>query len=232
MRFAQKLQAGILVRRYKRFLADVRLASGETITIHCPNSGSMLGCSDPGSPVCFSESSNPKRKYAHTLEMVQVAGSWVGVNTARTNALVREAIEAGRVREFAGVGRIDAEVRTSENSRLDFLLHRGGEKIYLEVKNCSLAEGGVALFPDAVTARGTKHLEELLRLRRQGHGAAVFFCVQRGDAESFRPASQIDPLYGRTLAEAAAGGVQVLAYRAEVSPAGIEVAVPLPVFVG
>jgi sugar fermentation stimulation protein A len=232
MKFDQKLQPGTLIRRYKRFLADVELDKGKTITVHCPNSGSMLGCSEPGSPVMLSRSENPKRKYPHTLEMVQAGSVWVGVNTTLTNHLVREALEDGVIEEFGRPEKIRAEVKTSANTRLDFLLECQGKKVFMEVKNCSLAEDGRAMFPDAVTARGTKHLLELEALRREGHGAAVFFCVQRDDADSFAPATHIDPLYSETLAQVQEAGVMVLAYRADVSPGEIRVAWKLPVKIG
>ena len=195
MQFNQELQSGILIRRYKRFLADIELVSHKVITVHCPNSGSMLGCSEPGSPVMFSRSENPKRKYPHTLEMVRVGSSWVGVNTSLTNRLVREALENNVIAELSELHAITQEVKTSDNTRLDFLLQRKGKNIFLEVKNCSLAENRVAMFPDAVTARGTKHLLELAALKRQGNMAYVFFCVQREDADYFKPAGHIDPVY-------------------------------------
>jgi len=203
MQFDQELQPGKLVRRYKRFLADIELSNDKTITVHCPNSGSMLGCSEPFSPVMLSRSDNPKRKYPQTLEMVQVDSVWVGVNTALTNRLVREALENGVINEFGRLDAITQEIKTSDNTRLDFLLEQKGKKIFLEVKNCSLAVNREAMFPDAVTARGTKHLRELALLKQQGNGAAVLFCVQRGDVDYFEPASHIDPLYAETLVKVA-----------------------------
>ena len=232
MQFNQEQQPGILVRRYKRFLADIQLGSGEIITVHCPNSGSMLGCSEPGSPVMLTSSDNPRRKYSRTLEMVHTGAVWVGVNTALTNRLVREALENGIIKEFGKLDAISQEIRTSDHTRLDFLLEQQGKKIFMEVKNCSLAEDRVAMFPDAVTARGTKHLHELARLKAQGHMAAVFFCVQRQDADSFMPASHIDPLYAETLAKVTADGVQVLAYQADVNPGEIRISRQLPVRTG
>ncbi len=228
MHFKQELQPGKLVRRYKRFLADIQL-DDNIITVHCPNSGSMLGCSAPGSPVMLSRSENPNRKYPQTLEMVKNGTVWIGVNTALTNSLVREALENDVINEFGPLDSITPEIKTSVSTRLDFLLQHQGKKIFLEVKNCSLAENRVAQFPDAVTARGTKHLRELAALKQQGHGAAVLFCVQRGDADCFSPAAHIDPLYAETLAKVAAEGVMVLAYQADVSPEKIRVARKLPV---
>ena len=229
MQFKQELQRGVLVRRYKRFLADIELGNGEILTVHCPNSGSMLGCSEPGSPVMISRSDNPSRKYPHTLEMVQADSVWVGVNTSLTNKLVREALENGTIKEFGSLEAISQEIKTSDNTRLDFLLEQQGRKIFMEAKNCSLAENRAAMFPDAITVRGTKHLQELASLKRQGNMAAVFFCVQRGDTDYFRPAHHIDPVYAETLAKVAAEGVMVLAYRAAVSPKGITIARKLPV---
>ena len=251
------LESGILLRRYKRFLADVRLADGSSVTVHCPNSGSMLGCDRPGSPVLLSVSDNPRRKYARTLEMVQVEGVWVGINTSRTNRIVEEGLRRGIVRELAGFEELRREVRVSDRSRLDFCLRfspenpcpvcghdvppnhgdtgvaapcdRRGLTWYVEVKNCTLAADGVARFPDACTTRGSRHLEELVRLVRAGHGAAVLFCVQRADADRFAPAAAIDPQYAADLQRAAAAGVLVLAYQASVSPREIELVRPLPV---
>ena len=229
MQFNQELQPGILIRRYKRFLADIELGDNTVITVHCPNSGSMLGCSEPGSPVMLSSSDNLKRKYPQTLEMVQSGTTWIGVNTALTNHLVREALEKGVIEELGPLEAIRQEIKTSDNTRLDFLLEQQGRKIFMEVKNCSLAEDNVAMFPDAVTARGTKHLRELAALRQQGHMAAVLFCVQRRDADQFKPAAHIDPLYAATLAKVAASGVLVLAYQADVSSREIRIARKLPV---
>jgi sugar fermentation stimulation protein A len=229
MRFEQQLQQGTLIRRYKRFLADVKLPDGSLLTAHCPNSGSMLGCSDPGSPVMLSRSDNLARKYPHTLEMVKVANVWVGVNTSLTNKLVRELLEYGYVEEFGRPDSIIQEIKTSDNTRLDFQLKQNGRTIFLEAKNCSLAVSKAAMFPDAVTVRGTKHLRELAALNRQGHVAAVFFCVQRQDADWFMPAHHIDPVYAETLAKVAKEGVLVIAYQAAVSPEEIKITRRLPV---
>ena len=229
MQFNQELQPGILIKRYKRFLADIELADKKVLTVHCPNTGSMLGCSEPGSQVMISRSDNPGRKYPHTLEIVQAGSAWVGVNTSRTNKLVREALEKQVVKEFGRLDSIAQEVKTSAHTRLDFLLEREGTRIYMEVKNCSLAENRAAMFPDAITARGTKHLHELAALKKQGHMAAVFFCVQRGDADYFMPAHHIDPVYAETLVNVASEGVMVLAYQADVNPREIAIARKLPV---
>jgi len=229
MQFNQQLQPAVLLKRYKRFLADVQLTNSRQLTVHCPNSGSMRGCSEPGSEVMISRANNPKRKYSHTLEMVKVGEGWVGINTGLTNHLVAEALAKGQVAEIGAVDRIHREVKTSAHTRLDFLLHKGTRKIYIEVKNCSLVEENVAMFPDAVTTRGTKHLVELLALKQAGFEAGVFFCVQRRDGNSFAPARHIDPDYATTLARVHEAGVMVLAYAAMVCPAGIEIVDRLPV---
>ena len=229
MQFSPPLIQGTLIRRYKRFLSDIQLASGEIITAHCPNTGKMTGCSAPGSKACLSLSDNPGRKYPHTLELVKSGKTWVGVNTARTNSLVKEAIEKAKIEQFVDYPEIRSEVKTSAHTRLDLVVSNTDHDLYIEIKNCSLAIDGVAMFPDAVTARGTKHLHELKRLKACGERTCIFFLVQREDADIFRPADHIDPLYGETLREVVSAGVTVLAYQAAVSPKGISVARALPV---
>jgi sugar fermentation stimulation protein len=225
-------QTGILVQRYKRFLADVLLADGQSLTVHCPNSGSMRGCSTPGSPVLISRSENSRRKYPWTLEMIQEQDVWIGIHTGRTNHLVREALENGVIADFGALRSIVPEVRVSAGSRLDFRLETAKGTIYLEVKNCTLAEDGMARFPDAVTTRGTRHLYELVRLAEAGYGAAMIFCVQRSDADRCAPAADIDPVYARSVAWAADRGVRFFAYRAEVCPHAITVHEKIPFIQG
>lgn len=232
MRLPPVRQLGTLIKRYQRFLADISLKNGESLTVYCPNSGSMRGCAEPGSTVVISKSDNPKRKYAWTLEMVQQQGVWIGVNTGLTNKLVHEALAEAVITDFGHVFTIRPEIKVSTTSRLDFLLETEKGPIYLEVKNCSMVENNIALFPDAVTARGTKHLHELDRLRQKGFGTAVLFCVQRSDAERFSPAVAIDPVYARTLEEVHARGVDILAYQADVQPDEICITTKLPVFKG
>lgn len=229
MIFESKLIAATLIKRYKRFLADVRLADGSTLTVHCPNTGTMKTCSSPESPVMLSTSDNPKRKYPHTLEMIYENNVWIGVNTGLTNKLVAEAITNGDIEEFKDVLAIKREVTVSKGSRLDLLVEQEDQKTYIEIKNCSMAIDRCAMFPDAVTARGTKHLEELIKLKQKGNGAAIFFLIQRGDTDYFTPARQIDPCYSDTLAKAKKAGVILLAYQADVSPEGISVKKALPI---
>jgi len=228
MHWDAPLIPGRLVRRYKRFLADVALADGTVVTAHCPNTGSMAGCQDPGRPVLLSEATTPGRKLAYTWELIDVDGTWVGINTARANGLVAEALEAGRIPELAGFHTLRREVPYGERSRIDLLLDGPEGPTYVEVKNTTLAEGETARFPDAVTERGTKHMGELARVVRKGARAAVVFLVHRGDTTRFSPADAIDPVYGKALRAAARAGVMVLPYRAVAGPDGVEVTCRLP----
>jgi len=229
MKLPETLYQGTLLRRYQRFLADVRMTDGDTVTAHCPNSGSMMGCAAPGSTVLLSRSENPKRKYPFTWEMVQVGKLWVGINTGRPNTLVREAICEGVVSELAGYNAIRPEVRYGTNSRIDLLLSGNPGLCYVEVKNVTLVEGETALFPDAVTERGQKHLVELMKVVRSGRRGVIFFVVQRGDARCLAPADRIDPEYGRLLRTAVENGVEALAYHARVEPAEIRLTRRLPI---
>jgi sugar fermentation stimulation protein A len=221
MLFKSRLIRGTLVQRYKRFLADVRLPTGEIVTAHCTNTGSMLGCKEPGSAVYVSLSPNKGRKLAYTWEMIQIRKAWVGINTLHPNRLVAEAIEAGTLRELLGYEVIRREVKVSAHSRLDLCLEGNNRCCYVEVKNVTLSFDGAAAFPDAVSERATKHLKELIRLKRQGHRAAIVFVIQRGDCGYFRPADEIDPEYGRWLRRAVKAGVEALPYAATVTPKGI-----------
>jgi sugar fermentation stimulation protein A len=235
VKFTQPLVEGRLLRRYKRFLADVELADGAVITCHCPNTGSMLGCADPGLRVWLSRSDNPKRKYAHTWELVETSDAvTVGIHTGRTNDIVAEAIRDGHLPELSGYGSLRREVTVPDAPmRADFLLSEhdnGAADCFVEAKNVTAAvEAGIALFPDAVSARGTRHLEVLAGLSRQGGRAALVFCVQRGDVREVRPADEIDPEYGRALRRAISHGVEVFALCADVSPAGLRAAECVPV---
>jgi sugar fermentation stimulation protein A len=224
MRFEQPLIEGVLLRRYKRFLADVRLCDGRTVTAHTPNTGSMLGCAEPGLRVWLRDAGNPRRKYPYSWELVELrCGVLVGINTTLANRLVREAIEDGSVRALQGYGRIRPEQRYGlEGSRIDLLLEDGPRgRCYVEVKNVTLVEDRIALFPDAVSLRGTRHLRELARMVAEGARAVVLFCVQRADARAMRPAAHIDPEYAQTLCAVMEAGVEALAYGARVSTQGI-----------
>jgi sugar fermentation stimulation protein A len=213
------------LRRYKRFLADVRLPNGEEITLHCPNTGSMKNCVVPESPCWYSTSASKTRKYPHTLEIVSVPGNhWAGINTGRANGLVKAAIADGVISELQGYQTLRAEVRYGEeNSRIDFLLSENPQDkrlCYLEVKSVTLMEAeGQGFFPDAVSARGTKHLRELMQMLHEGHRAVLCFCVQHSGIRQVSPADHIDSSYGATLRAALAAGVEVIAYGAVIEPA-------------
>ena len=225
------LVEGRLIRRYKRFLADVELMDGSIVTVHCPNSGSMKGCAAPGSRVMLSRSDSVTRKYPLTWELVEADGYWAGINTGLPNRLTREAVENGTVSELQGYETIRPEVPYGAHSRIDLLLEGSAGRCFVEVKNVTLVEYGRALFPDAVTIRGQKHLNELMRVVREGDRGVIFFTVQRGDGDSVSPADLIDPEYGRLLRLALENGVEALAYRALVAPQEIRLTERLPVVV-
>ena len=234
MRFPDPLIPGRLVRRYKRFLADVELEDGRMVTAHCPNPGSMLGLTTPGSEVWLSPARNPKRKLRFTFEMIRVNGDLVGVNTGLPNTLVEEALRAGRISELAGYTDIRREVRYGRNSRIDLLLQEPERPdCYLEVKNVHMKRdprrrAGAAEFPDSVTARGAKHLGELSNMAAQGMRAVIFYAVQRMDCDGFRVAADIDAAYDAAFQKALAGGVEALCYSCKLSLEAIELHRPLP----
>ncbi len=223
MKFQQTLIPGNFVRRYKRFLADVCMESGEIVTAHCPNSGSMKSCLREEWQVRLSRSDKPSRKLKYTLEMIHNGTCWIGVNTILANRIGQEAIETGGIPELAGYDSLRREVKYSDSSRIDILLEKAAEKCYVEIKNVTLVENGIYKFPDAVTARGTKHLHDLMKMKQAGHRAFLLFLIQRSDGSWFEPAEEIDSLYAKTLQDAANAGVEILCYRAEVQPDGIEV---------
>jgi sugar fermentation stimulation protein A len=230
MRFTAPLVPATLIRRYKRFLADVALPSGEIVTAHCANPGSMIGLAAPGAPVWLSRSDNPKRKLAHSWELVEVdlgsGAELVGINTTNPNALAAEALAAGRIPELAGYGGVRREVKYGRNSRVDFLLEEPGRPpCYLELKNVHLMrQRGLAEFPDAVTKRGAKHLVELAGMAAAGARAVMLFLVQIASAERFALARDIDPAYGAQFDLARAQGVEALARCCRLTRDGIEVA--------
>lgn len=233
MRFEPPLRPARLIRRYKRFLADVELPDGRRTTVHCPNTGAMLGCAEPGMAVYLSRAANPDRKYPLTWELVEALPRvWVGIHTGRTNALVREALLDGALQELAGYRAIQAEAKLHKGFRVDFMLRGHGNRpdCCLEVKNVTAAvTDGVALFPDAVSERASRHLRELMERAAAGERAVLCFCVQRDDVNEVRPADEIDPVYGATLREALAAGVEVLAYAARVSPEEVRIYRRVPV---
>ena len=241
MRFDKPLLEGVLIRRYKRFLADVELDDGRQLTVHCPNSGAMTTCSEPGSRVVISDSENPKRKLRHTLEMIRSGRAWVGVNTMNPNRAVEGFVRRGRLPELRGYDEVRREVKygVEGRSRIDLLLScADGSRppCYVEVKNSTLRRGDHAAFPDAVTERGRKHLRELQAEVESGRRAVLFFFVGRADVSRWRPADEVDPAYGTTLREAVASGVELLAYGMRFSRRGIalrqRLAIDLPAMHG
>ncbi|MFO7598902.1 MAG: DNA/RNA nuclease SfsA [Candidatus Desulfacyla sp.] len=219
---------GTLIRRYKRFLADVRLRNGRVVVAHCPNSGSMLACSEPGRRVYLSRHNNPKRRLRYTWELIEMPTSLVGVNTMVPNRLVKAAILAGLIDRLSGYEKIRSEVAYGTNSRIDLLLENGPMRCFVEVKNCTLVTDGEASFPDAITARGLKHLKELQAQVRSGDRSVMFYLIQRMDAGLFRPADLIDPAYGRELRRAIRNGVEVMAYDVAIDLKGIELNRKIP----
>lgn len=221
---------GTLVRRYKRFLADVILEDGQAVTAHCPNTGSMQGCCEPGRPVWLSVHDNPKRKLKYTWELIQMPESMVGVNTLVPNRLVALTAVENRIPEFKGYGKVQREVKIGNHSRIDLMLSDSDlGRCYIEIKNCTLVENQTALFPDAVTARGLKHLRELQSIVSKHQHCAMFYFIQRMDAKVFKPADHIDPNYGNGLREAAASGVEILAYDVHIDLTGIRLRRKVPI---
>jgi sugar fermentation stimulation protein A len=235
MRFTAPLLPATLIRRYKRFLADVALPSGETVTVHCANPGSMIGLAATGAPVWLSRSDNPKRKLGHSWELVEVdlgsGAELVGINTTNPNTLAAEAIAAGLIPELAGYGSVRREVKYGRSSRVDFLLEQPGRPpCYVEIKNVHLMrKPGLAEFPDAVTKRGAKHLVELADMAAAGARAVMLFLVQIASAERFALARDIDPAYGTQFDLARSRGVEALARRCRLSRDRIEVAEPIAI---
>lgn len=234
MRFPTPLMRGRLVRRYKRFLADVELDTGEVVTAHCANPGSMMGLVEAGTCVWLSHSPSPHRKLAYSWELLEVdlgcGPAFVGINTGHPNGIVAEALAEGMIEELAGYETIRREVPYGTRSRVDFLLEGGGgPPCYVEVKNVHLMrQPGLAEFPDSVTARGARHLEELAAMAENGARAVMLFLVQRTDADRLALAADIDPVYAATFAQARRRGVETLVYCCKIDPEGIHLSHPLP----
>lgn len=229
MLFPDPLVPGRLIRRYKRFLADVALARGAEVTAHCANPGSMLGLHEPGSQVWLSPARNPARKLRWSWELIEADGALVGINTGHPNGLAADAIADGTVSELAGYADVRREVKYGKNSRIDILLSETAKPdCYVEVKNVHLRrQAGLAEFPDSVTARGAKHLAELSDMVASGHRAVMFYLVQRDDCDRFAIAADIDPNYNIALQAALAAGVEAICYACRVETTGIEVSRPL-----
>ncbi|HZZ69002.1 MAG TPA: DNA/RNA nuclease SfsA [Phenylobacterium sp.] len=230
MEFPTPLVPGVLIQRYKRFLADIALDDGTQVTAHCPNPGAMLGLNTPGLRAWVSRSPDPKRKLPHTLELVEADGGLVGINTMHPNRLVAEALAADHFPELTGYATHRREVKYGANSRVDFLLQASDRApCWLEVKNCHLRRSGtLAEFPDCVAARSLKHLKELTAKVESGERAVMLFVIQRTDCDAFSACHDLDPAYARGLTDAAARGVEVLAYACEISPDAVRIAHPVP----
>ena len=220
MNFEQKLISGRLIKRYKRFLADVKLDSGETVTAHCTNSGSMLSCIEANAPVLLSKSNNPKRKTAYTWEMIFINNTWVGINTQIPNILAKEWLDANIIPIFPKYDTVRREVKF-DNSRFDIYAENPTEKCFVEVKNVTYRYNNIAVFPDAKSVRGQKHLTTLLKAKQEGYRAVMLYIIQREDVDFFAPAEHIDPDYARILLDVHQKGVEIVPCRAKISPQSI-----------
>jgi sugar fermentation stimulation protein A len=234
MQFNNSLIEGVLIKRYKRFLTDVTLLNKDEVVAHCPNTGAMTGCAEPGMQVWLSASDNPKRKLGYTWELaVTQRGHWIGINTNNANKIVGEALTMQTISELAGYDSVRAEVRFGhENSRIDFLLSASSKQdCYIEVKSVTLLEDEQGYFPDAKTVRGQKHLRELTAMVEQGYRAVLLFCVQHTGIQSVKVAEHIDPKYAQMFAQAVEAGVEVLAYSCVINEQNITLNQRLPVIV-
>lgn len=221
MRFGEELVHGRLIKRYKRFLADVKLDDGTEVTAHCTNSGTMKSCLEDGAEVYLTPVNDPKRRTKFTWEMIKIDGRWVGINTNNPNKIAFEAVRNNRIPELSGYETVRREVKFGD-SRFDVMAQKEGETCFIEVKNVTMKVGPDALFPDAVTTRGRKHLNTLMEVKKQGMRAVMLYIIQRMDVERFGPADEIDPEYGKALREAYREGVEIIPMQAEVTPEGIE----------
>ncbi|HPE87119.1 MAG: DNA/RNA nuclease SfsA [Bacteroidales bacterium] len=222
MKFEKTLTHGILKRRYKRFLADIVLDHGEEVVAHCTNSGSMKSCLEEGAEVYLSPVDDPSRKTKYTWEMIKINEKWVGINTSNPNVLAYEAIVNGQIPGFRQYTSVKREV-TFDDSRFDIFAENGDEKCYIEVKNVTYKEGDYALFPDAVTTRGLKHLHTLAKVKEAGYRAVMLYIIQRTDINYFDTANEIDPAYSEALIEAVKNGVEVMAIKVHVTPESLQI---------
>lgn len=227
MRFKKSLIHGTLVKRYKRFLADIKLDNGEIVVAHCTNSGSMKSCLEDGAEVYLTPVNDPNRKTKFTWEIIKINGDWVGINTSVPNILAYDAISSGTIPELAGYSRVRREVKFRD-SRFDVFAENDNEKCFIEVKNVSMKDGQYALFPDAVTTRGQKHLKTLIEVKKQGIRAVMLYVIQRSDVEIFAPAKKIDSDYALALQSAYKNGVEIIPVQAKVTPTKIEIVKKLP----
>ncbi|MFC2152392.1 DNA/RNA nuclease SfsA [Bacteroidota bacterium] len=227
MKFKDKLIHGRLIKRYKRFLADIKLDSGEIIIAHCTNSGSMKSCLEDDAEVYLSPVNDPKRKTKFTWEMIKINNDWVGINTGNPNKLAYEAVLDNKIEKLVGYTEVKREVKFKD-SRFDIMAKNENETCFIEVKNVTLKEGNYALFPDAVTSRGKKHLETLIKVKEEGMRAVMLYIIQRTDANIFAPAKDIDPEYTKTLKKAYSCGVEIIPMQVKVTPEKIVLLKELP----
>jgi sugar fermentation stimulation protein A len=233
LRFDQPLLEGTLIRRHKRFLADVKLRTGEEITAHCANPGSLMGCAEPGNKVLISIHEDPRRRFKHQVEIMYAGRTAVGVHTGRRSAVVTEAIAHGKIGELAGYATLKREVKALRDSSIDMMLTGNGLRpCYITVRNVTLAYEGIGYYPDAIAAKGSQDCHVLTDLVREGNRAVIFLVVQRSDVECFRPADHIDPDFGLAFRDAVARGVEAMCYRAKVTRKGIELDKRLSVDLG
>ena len=231
MNFKDKLISGLLIKRYKRFFVDVKI-NNHIVTAHCPNTGSMFGLLKEGNKVWLSKSSNPKRKLKYTLEIIEDCKSKVGINTQLTNKIILNALKKNLIKEFKGISEIKTEVKFGSNTRFDFLLLNKKDRIFIEVKNVTLSrKKGIAEFPDAVTARGLKHINELNKASKKNYKIYILYLIQRDDCNLFKVASDIDPNYAIALKKAVEKKMNILCYDCKFSPKGIELNKKIKVFI-
>ena len=224
IKFSKPLMKAALVKRYKRFFADVILEDGSEVTCHCPNTGSMRSCGEPGDTVFVLANNDPKRKLKYTWEYTKVKGGYIGINTQRPNRIVETAIENGAIKELLGYKSLKREQKYGQASKIDLLLEDPDrEPCYVEIKNVTLKEGKNLYFPDAVTQRGQKHLQELMDIKKTGARAVMFYLINRPDGEAFKPAEHIDPEYARLYKKAQEKGVEILHYRVKASLSGMTI---------
>lgn len=227
MKFDIPLIHGRLIKRYKRFLSDIQLDNGEIVVAHCTNSGSMKTCLEDNAEVYLSPAQDPKRKTKYTWEMIKLNEKWVGINTMHPNRITFEAIKNNEIPQLSGYEDVQREVKVGK-SRIDIMAQKPDETCFIEVKNVTMKDGNMALFPDAVTTRGKKHLDELIQLKKEGIRAVMVYIIQRMDVDTFAPAEDIDPIYARTLRKAYQNGVEIIPLQVTVSPHEIKIHKELP----
>ena len=231
MKFSTKLIGGKLVRRYRRFLVDVQLDSGPIVTAHCPNSGTMVGCSEPGNTVLLSESKDPHRRNAYTWEIIKMNGTWIGINVSTPRKIIAESLRNKQIPPLEQYNELLLDAEYGRGNKVDVMMHGNEQNVFINVHHVAWAENGVAKFPETPNARARKGLKDLAEIAAQGHRAIAFFFIQREDCEYFSDAVDIDPEFGNLFKEAVKSGVEIMAYKAHVSPSEISLGIPIQVLV-